>query len=170
MELAAVNVASSSNSSIKQESDNQSDHENVSDCESFVSGSNRTVQHHVFDKSFVRLTEGERVHDFIRRKFVWGLGTLGAKTEVTAIHRNSYSTVMAQARVQSFQVYARAEEKRRGGNANVKYAWYGTAGKEEIGAIISHGFGYVREYHNHGLSTCGIYLSPDDSPLERYII
>ncbi|KAF7806086.1 putative inactive poly [ADP-ribose] polymerase SRO5 [Senna tora] len=139
----------------------------VSDCESGVSGSYCVQQHHLFDEGFVRLAEGDRVHDLVRTRFIRSLGMLGERTEVVAIHRNACSSVMAQARIQSFQVYMRAEEKRRHGNANVKYAWYGTSGKEEIGVIISHGFGHGgKSQNNNGLFGSALYLSPDDSPLE----
>ncbi|KAK3004628.1 hypothetical protein RJ639_019505 [Escallonia herrerae] len=48
-------------------------------------------------------------------------------------------------------------EKKCGGNANLKFAWYGGS-KDEISEIIKYGFG-----HSHG---CGVYLTPDDSPVE----
>ncbi|XP_054794974.1 probable inactive poly [ADP-ribose] polymerase SRO5 [Prosopis cineraria] len=170
---------SASNESVKQEASDESDHmrvENsvwetssnegstVSDCESAVSGSTY-VRHQMFDEGFLRLAEGERAHDLIRRRFILGLGTLGAKTEVVAIHRNACSSVTARARIQSFEVYMRAEEKRRG-NANVKYAWYGTSGKEEVREIISHGFCNGGKTQNNGHFGCGLSLSSDDSPME----
>ncbi|XP_027332833.1 probable inactive poly [ADP-ribose] polymerase SRO5 [Abrus precatorius] len=96
--------------------------------------------------------------DLIRSRFVRGLGSHGLKPEVVAIRRNASSTVMAQARVQSFQIFASAVAKLRNGNANVKYAWYGASGKEEIADIIQHGFGPSKSH--------GLRLSPEDSPLE----
>ncbi|KAI9081260.1 hypothetical protein K1719_036760 [Acacia pycnantha] len=66
------------------------------------------VQHQMFGEGFFRLAEGDRVHDLIRRRFIMGLGTLGANTKVVAIHKNASSGVMAQARIQSFRVYMRA--------------------------------------------------------------
>ncbi|KAI4343754.1 hypothetical protein L6164_011063 [Bauhinia variegata] len=141
----------------------------VSDCESGVCGANH-VQRQLFDAGFERLAEGDRVHDLIQRKFILDLGLVGAKTEVVAIHRNSCSSFMGQARAQSFQIYTQAMLKKHDGDANVKYAWYGTSGREEVGQIISHGFGhatyYGKSHHNNGLHGCGISLSPDDSPLE----
>ncbi|XP_061366833.1 probable inactive poly [ADP-ribose] polymerase SRO5 [Gastrolobium bilobum] len=128
----------------------------VSDCESCVSGG-EAVDRHVFEERFVRLDEGGET-DLIRRRFVRGLGSLGLKTEVVAIHKNACSTVMAQARVQSFQIFARAVARLRDGNANVKHAWYGASGTEEIADIIQHGFG--------PLNNNRLRLSPDNSPLE----
>ncbi|PNX72438.1 putative inactive poly (ADP-ribose) polymerase SRO5-like protein [Trifolium pratense] len=86
----------------------------VSDCESVTSGG------HVSEK-VVRKTDGVDFN-FIRSRFVCGMSTQGLKVEAVSIRRNSCSTVMAQARVQSFQIFARAVAKLRHGNANVKHA------------------------------------------------
>lgn len=139
----------------------------VSDCESGVSGGCNYVQPSLFDDGFVRLGEGDRVHDLIQRRFILSLGLFGAQTEVVAIHKNACSSVMSQARVQSFQLYLQAMHKSRNGNANLKYAWYGTSGRQEVGEITSHGFGHCGKSHdNNKLYGCGLYLSPDDSPLD----
>ncbi|KAI4336142.1 hypothetical protein L6164_014709 [Bauhinia variegata] len=174
---------STPHNSNKQELDNQSNRMDeksvpgtlsneesmVSDCESGVCGANR-VQRQLFGEGFERLAEGDRVHDLIQRRFILGLGLVGAKTEVVAIHKNTCSSTMGQARAQSFQIYMQAMSKKRDGNANVKYAWYGTSGREEVEEIISHGFGHAthcgKSHNNNGLYGCGVYLSPDDSPLE----
>lgn len=135
----------------------------VSDCESGVSGTRLVQQQHSPSPGLflVRLGEGDVVHDLLKRRFLRGLGFLGAQAQVLSIHRNACSGVVSQARLQSFHVYARAVANLRGGgNANVKYAWYGTRGEKEIRDILSHGFG-----HAHGNTLC---LSPDDSPLERF--
>ncbi|XP_061365364.1 probable inactive poly [ADP-ribose] polymerase SRO2 [Gastrolobium bilobum] len=129
----------------------------VSDSESGVSGT-RVVHQHSPTLFLETLGEGDVVHDLIKRRFLSGLGLLGTKTEVVAIHRNACSSVVSQARVQCFHVYSRAMAKLRHGNANVKYAWYGSRGEKDIRDVISHGFGHA---HGHKLS-----LSPDDSPLE----
>ncbi|XP_054807360.1 probable inactive poly [ADP-ribose] polymerase SRO5 [Prosopis cineraria] len=173
--------SSSPDNSIEQDSGDRSDHMNikksvseptsnenstVSDCESSVSGGNY-AQLSLFDGGFVRLREGDRVHDLIQRRFILSLGLLGAQTKVVAIHRNAYSSVMAQARVQSFQLYLQAMQKRRNGNANLKFAWYGTSGRQEVGEITSHGFSHCgKSQNNNKLYGCGLYLSPDDSPLD----
>ncbi|XP_065875941.1 probable inactive poly [ADP-ribose] polymerase SRO5 isoform X2 [Euphorbia lathyris] len=111
-----------------------------------------------------RLFEGDAVHDLIRRKFLSGLGSLGKHATVVAIHRNTYSDVIGKARTQSFQILTKAVEIKCGGNANVKYAWYGDS-RDEICNIMKNGFG-SQISNNSGLYGCGIYLSPDDSPLE----
>ncbi|KAK8465799.1 hypothetical protein PHAVU_009G178500 [Phaseolus vulgaris] len=130
----------------------------VSDCESIVSGTETTETMRQEDASFVRLPEGDVLHDLIKRGFVRGLGHLGPKTEVLSIHRNTCSGAVSQARLQSFQLHARAVAKLREGNSNVKYAWYGTRGEDDINDIVSHGFAHV-----HGPQ---LLLSPDDAPLQ----
>lgn len=123
----------------------------ISDCESVASGghdSRRIVR---------KTTEGADIN-LIRSRFVCGISAQGLKPYGVAIFRNPCKTVMAQARIQSFEIFARAVAKMRGGNANVKHVWYGASSREEIVDIIQHGFGYV---HSNGLR-----LSPNDSPLE----
>ncbi|WVZ19482.1 hypothetical protein V8G54_006804 [Vigna mungo] len=135
----------------------QHDHEDslFSDCQSSVSGTGMVPPEH---SSLVRLPEGDVLHDLIKRRFIRGLGMLGPKTEVLSVHRNSCSGVVSQARLQSFQLYARAVAELRQGNANVKYAWYGTRGEDDVNDIVSHGF-----VHDHGPK---LLLSPDDAPLQ----
>ncbi|KAJ7956243.1 Poly [ADP-ribose] polymerase [Quillaja saponaria] len=137
----------------------------VSDCESGVSGANYEPCQ-FFDDGFIRLVKGDKVHNLIERRFLSGLGSLGEQANVVAVHRNAYSSDLGQARLLSFQIYTRATEKKCDGNANVKYAWYGTSGKDEIGQIVSHGFDHRGVLQNSGLYGSGVYLSSDDSPLE----
>ncbi|KAI9085253.1 hypothetical protein K1719_032776 [Acacia pycnantha] len=86
------------------------------------------------------------------------LGTLGANTKVVAIHRNASYGVMAQARIQSFRVYMRAEEKRRG-NANVKYAWYGTSARKRYERLFHTVFVMAVKLKHKGHFGCGLSLS-----------
>ncbi|KAH1111943.1 hypothetical protein AAZX31_04G166200 [Glycine max] len=138
----------------------------VSDCESGVSGSGVVVappppppqqQQRGF---FVRLGEGDVVHDLIKTRFIRGLGMLGPKTEVVSVRRNACSDVVSQARLHSFHAHARAVARLRGGgnHANVKYAWYRTNGEDDVNDIVSQGFGFA-----HGPK---LVLSPDDAPLQ----
>lgn len=140
----------------------------VSDCESGVSGDsvsrrnrNRN-RHNVFDERLVRLSEGDRARELIQSRLVRGMAasSLGVKADVVSVHRNACRSVMARARVQCFQIFARAVAKLRGGDPNVKYAWYGASSKEEVADIIEHGFGTQPALNN------GLRLSPDDSPLK----
>ncbi|KAL4397290.1 hypothetical protein AHAS_Ahas01G0177100 [Arachis hypogaea] len=128
----------------------------VSDCESSVSGDARNM----FDERFVRLSEGDKARDLVQTRLVKGLASCGLKSNVVSVHRNAWRSVMAKARVQCFQIFARAVAKLRGGDPNVKYAWYGASSKEEVEDIIEHGFGGKMPLRD------GLRLSPDDSPLK----
>jgi len=130
----------------------------VSDCESSVSGTATMPQE---EASLVRLPEGDGLHDLIKRRFIRGLGLLGPKTEVLSVHRNACADAVSKARLESFHVHARAVAKLREGNANVKYAWYGTRGEADVNDIVSHGFG-----HLHGPQ---LLLSSDDNPLPMFV-
>ncbi|KAJ6760712.1 INACTIVE POLY [ADP-RIBOSE] polymerase SRO4-RELATED [Salix purpurea] len=118
-----------------------------------------------FNDGMTRLFEGDRVHDLIKQRLVSGLGLLGKKATVVAIHRNTYSGVLQQARVQSFQITAKAMEKKCGGDANLKFGWYGGT-RDEICEIMKHGFSAPMIDSSCRLYGSGIYLSPDNSPVE----
>lgn len=119
-----------------------------------------------FGNGLIPLTDGDKVHDLIKCRFMSGLGPLGEKTAVTAIHKNCYSGATAQAHAQAFQIYLQATEKKRSGNANVKYGWF-AASKAGIAKILSYGFGHSGNTEGGWLYGSGIYLSPDNHPLER---
>ncbi|GFZ12030.1 similar to RCD one 5 [Actinidia rufa] len=138
----------------------------ISDCESGISGPN-TEKSQLFCDGLIKLDEGDRLHETIKRKFVSGLGILGIHTSVVSIHRNSFSSFTGQARLQSFHIFTRAFEKKYGGNTNLKYAWYGDS-KDEIMKIISHGFGHCGNSETKVFFGCGIYLSPDDSSIDSF--
>ncbi|CAK9137606.1 unnamed protein product [Ilex paraguariensis] len=132
----------------------------ISDCESGIS--NEEFQY--FGDGLIRMDEEDRLHHVTKQRFVSGLGSLGGHTKVEAIHRNDYSSCTRQARLHSFHIFSRAIEKKNGGNANVKYAWYG-ASKDEISKIMSHGFGHCGNFEDNGFG-CGVFLSPEHSPIE----
>ncbi|KAK2970860.1 hypothetical protein RJ640_006523 [Escallonia rubra] len=112
----------------------------------------------------IKLDDGDRMNAIIKRKFVSGLGSLGVHSKVEAIHRNSYSISFTKlARLQSFILHVKAMAKKYGGNANVKYAWYGGS-KDDICKIVSHGFGHSGKPENYGPHGCSVHLSPLDSP------
>lgn len=141
----------------------------VSDCESGVSGNSAAAPAApflCFDNGLIRLSDGDKARDLIEGRFIAALGQLGERTSVVAIHKNCFSTTMAQARAQTFQIYLQAMQKMRSGNPNVKYAWY-AASKEDTAKILSYGFGHDGNTENCGLYGSGIYLSPDNHPLER---
>ncbi|KAK3013530.1 hypothetical protein RJ639_008353 [Escallonia herrerae] len=112
----------------------------------------------------IKLDDGDRMNAIIKRKFVSGLGSLGVHSKVEAIHRISYSIGFTKlARLQSFIFHVKAMAKKYGGNANVKYAWFGGS-KDEICKVVSHGFGHSGKPENYGPHGCSVHLSPHDSP------
>lgn len=137
----------------------------LSDCESSVSGPVVVHPPTSFSNGLISLQEGDKVYDLINRRLISGLGVLGAQAKIVSIQRNSFSGVVGQAKIQSFQIFAKAVAQKCGGDANVKYAWYAGT-KDEICKIIEHGFGYGGKPNTDGMYGCGVYLSPDDSPLE----
>ncbi|KAL6997153.1 hypothetical protein U1Q18_007277 [Sarracenia purpurea var. burkii] len=136
----------------------------ISDCESGISGPNNE-ELGFFGDGLMEVGEEDRLHEIIKRRFISGLGPLANHTSVVKIHRNSCSSFTGQARLQSFHVFARAVQNKCGGNANLKYAWYGTS-RDEIRKIISHGFVHCRNVENNGLYGHGIILSPDASSID----
>lgn len=106
------------------------------------------------------LEDGNSEHRIIERSFLKGLGQLGKETKVVAIHKNSYSSPIGQARMESFRIFSEAvRRKSSGNNANVKYAWYG-ASRDEICEIVTHGFGRFRGGENSESCGLGVHLSP----------
>ncbi|KAK8521464.1 hypothetical protein V6N13_077563 [Hibiscus sabdariffa] len=136
----------------------------VSDCESGVSGP-CFDQPSLSNKGLIRLSHGDKAHDVIAKRFLSNLGSLAAHTKDFTIQKNCFDGLTWQARLQSFQIFIKAMEKKCGGDANVKYAWCAATG-DEISKIVEHGFGYSGLPKNSGLYGHGVYLSPADSPME----
>lgn len=156
-------------SGVEQDSSSGTDRDyqdpSVSDCESGISGSNNEEIQSV-DNGLIKVDEGERLYETVNRRLISGLGNLGVNTKVEAIYRNPFSGFTNQARFQSFCIFERAMRRKCGGDANVKYAWYGGS-KDEISRIISHGFGHCDKAESNHSYGCGVYLSSVDSPIER---
>lgn len=143
--------------------DQHQDPDSVSDCESGISGPN-TKDSPIFSDGLPEVHEGDRLFEIIKRRFVLGLGSYGRLTQIVSIRRNCFSNFTGQARVQSFQIFAQAMEKKCGSNANLKYAWYGGS-RDDIKKIITHGFGHFVGGDSNGEYGRGIYLSPDNSSI-----
>ncbi|KAK1564767.1 hypothetical protein Q3G72_011163 [Acer saccharum] len=136
----------------------------MSDCESSVSGPCNDPPPSFYD-GLIRLQEGDRVFNLIRRRLVSGLGlglVCGTQAEIVAIHKNPFRGVMGQARTQSFQIFEKAIANKCGGNSNLKFAWY-AGSKQELCKIVEQGFGKPID---NGLYGRGVYFSPDDSAME----
>ncbi|KAG8366117.1 hypothetical protein BUALT_Bualt17G0042500 [Buddleja alternifolia] len=129
-----------------------------SDCESPESVFRR------FD-GMVRLEENRgdsSEYCVIQRSFMAGMGVLGRGINVISVHKNSYSSFAGQAKLEMFRIFSQAVAERRGGDANIKYAWYGGA-RDEVCGIVEYGFGRVRECESHGV---GVHLSPANVPID----
>ncbi|GAB4843603.1 hypothetical protein Ancab_013567 [Ancistrocladus abbreviatus] len=149
---------------LKMEIDNAQDQESsISDCESSVSAELPESDSLII--GLVPCDVESREYKLIKQRFVTCLGQLGEKIRVAAVHKMTRTSFTAQAKLLAFQVYSRALESKNGGNANVKYAWFGTS-KQGVNRIMAHGFGEEEIRGNNGLFGRGVYLSPDSSPLE----
>ncbi|XP_060168971.1 probable inactive poly [ADP-ribose] polymerase SRO3 [Lycium barbarum] len=113
-----------------------------------VSGSKNQERDQLFGNDLVQIHQGHMSHKFIKDKFISGLGALASSIQVVAIHMTARSCFVSQTKLQSFNLVAKAMEKKCNGNANVKVGWYGSS-KEEIIDIISNGF--VQSSYRHGV-------------------
>ncbi|XP_030457990.2 probable inactive poly [ADP-ribose] polymerase SRO5 [Syzygium oleosum] len=147
--------------------DDQDPDSSVSDCKSVLSSDQSgTALSPFIGSGLMELSEGNKTHRYIKEKFVSRLAALGAQVTVVAIHQNCYSSVLAKAQAQAFQLCSQAVQEKGGGDtANVTRAWYATS-KEELSKILCYGFGYSGKPENNGLYGCGIYFAPLNHPLE----
>nr|GEZ16546.1 probable inactive poly [ADP-ribose] polymerase SRO5 [Tanacetum cinerariifolium] len=117
----------------------------VSDHESVVTG-NRVESIKTVKKSvngLVKLGEDDKLHGIIVNKFVSQLGEIGVKADVECVYRNMFGlSLVSQAKVRSFQIYAKAVGAKNGREAKVKCGWFGGCSKQEIDRIVGFGFGY----------------------------
>ncbi|XP_059315852.1 probable inactive poly [ADP-ribose] polymerase SRO2 [Lycium ferocissimum] len=107
----------------------------------------------------IKLEECDKEHDFIKAGFLSGMGQFAKEVEVVSLHKNSCSTILGQARLEGFRIYSESMRKKCGGNANIKYAWFGSS-KDEICNIISHGFSTTTEPKSGDCYGIGIHLYP----------
>ncbi|XP_051146013.1 probable inactive poly [ADP-ribose] polymerase SRO2 isoform X3 [Andrographis paniculata] len=111
----------------------------------------------------VRLEEDDgRSNEYavIKRNFVNGMRSLGEDVNLVAVHKNPYSSVAGKAKLEAFRAFTRATAEKRGGDANVKFGWYGGR-RDEIRDIVVHGFGRLDKDSPYGF---GIHLSPAALP------
>ncbi|KAL2559795.1 putative inactive poly [ADP-ribose] polymerase SRO2 [Forsythia ovata] len=120
----------------------------------------------IFTKNgMIRLDEGKNEHSTIKKIFLMGIGLLGKESDVVAIHKNLYSSLVGAARMEAFRIFSAAVAGKCGGDANVKYAWYGGS-RDEVYEIISHGFSRCKEAENGVSHGIGIHLSPTNAALD----
>ncbi|XVE85077.1 hypothetical protein DITRI_Ditri17bG0063200 [Diplodiscus trichospermus] len=113
-------------------------------------------------EGLVKLHESSLEASIISLSFFSGMGQdsiLAKKTKIVSIYKNLNSSWSAKARMQSFRIFSKAVADKCGGDANVKYAWYG-ASRDEICEILKHGFSWCpRAADNRGCCRRSISLS-----------
>lgn len=107
----------------------------------------------------LRLQEAEGdEYGTIKRSFMSGMA-LFSGVQIVAVHKNMYSTHIGEAKLEAFRIFSRAVAEKCGGDANIKYAWYGGS-RDEICEILAYGFGSLSQ-------RVGIVLSPSSLPIQR---
>ncbi|CAM8940003.1 unnamed protein product [Rhodiola kirilowii] len=99
--------------------------------------------------------------EVVERSFLSGLALFnGNRANVVDVQRCCDSqSVISRARMDAFWIYAEAVARKRGGDANVKQAWYGGS-REEIRDIVAHGFtGFKAAPPQSVVLGRGVYLS-----------
>lgn len=115
-----------------------------------------------------KIGEGSREHDLIKKTLLEGMGRHANFTRIVAIHKNSVSGSAGKARWLAFRIFSQAVAERRGGNSNLRFAWYG-ASRAEICQVISHGFSHSGETANAQSHGIGISLSPAKFSIDRCV-
>ncbi|XP_021718937.1 probable inactive poly [ADP-ribose] polymerase SRO5 isoform X2 [Chenopodium quinoa] len=151
------------------------DDEQLSDCESCVSGesndeSNDSIERSLFGDDLVKVNEDVAIFDIIGHKFLSTLVDYDhekkSSTTIAAIHTMNWkNSRIKQARFRSFDIFREALVGINNNNnyedgsvtSFMKYAWYCDS-KEEIQRIVSNGFG-----HHHFRNRAGICLAPLNS-------
>ncbi|KAK2438362.1 putative inactive poly [ADP-ribose] polymerase SRO2 [Trifolium repens] len=79
-------------------------------------------------------------YQYIKKGFLKGMGFMMHATNIIAIHKNNVSSNLTkQARLDSFHIFSKAVSIKCGGDANVRFAWYGGS-LDELMNIVSFGF------------------------------
>ncbi|XP_010458988.1 PREDICTED: probable inactive poly [ADP-ribose] polymerase SRO5 [Camelina sativa] len=112
----------------------------------------------------MELLEGDKAHDLIFRNCKSGLGD---QCQILSVLRNGFRTVGSRAKFKTFQIFQEAVHAKHAaggdGGAKVKYGWCSVA-KHELKTILEYGFSQPPS--NDGSYGRGLYLSPDNSPLD----
>ncbi|CAA3006980.1 probable inactive poly [ADP-ribose] polymerase SRO2 isoform X1 [Olea europaea subsp. europaea] len=134
-----------------------------SECES----SNPDVEKFEFftGNGMIRLDEEKNEHIVIKDSFLMGMRLLGKESDVVAIHKNLYSSRTGMVRMEAFRIFSAAVAEKCGGDANVKYAWYGGS-RDELCEIIGYGFSRCKEPQNGVSHGIGIHLSPTNAAID----
>ncbi|KAK3223353.1 hypothetical protein Dsin_010378 [Dipteronia sinensis] len=111
------------------------------------------------DNGMLKTDEASIEHSGVKKIFLSGMGSSAKETRIVGIYKNLSSSLTGQARSSSFKIFKDAMTRKCGGNANVRYAWYGTA-RDEVREILSHGFSQLGKVAGNGETYGhGIHLS-----------
>ncbi|KAL5552883.1 hypothetical protein UlMin_040284 [Ulmus minor] len=108
--------------------------------------------------------EGNSEYEKIEKEFISGMRMreFGEDTTVVSILKNSKSSFLTRARLDSFRIFSAAVANKCGGNANIRLGWYGGS-KEEISQIVVHGFSGGKRSGNGVSYGDGVHLFPGHS-------
>ncbi|KAK7359143.1 hypothetical protein VNO77_01090 [Canavalia gladiata] len=123
-------------------------------------------------KGLINVEEGSEEYQFIKNAFLKGMGFMGHASIVMSLYKNNVSFSLArQARLDSFKIFSKAVAIKCGGDANVRYAWYGGS-LDELIDIVSVGFSGCKnhdddhdkdECHGFGISLFSANFSIDSA-------
>jgi hypothetical protein len=102
------------------------------------------------------------------------MGFMMHATNIIAIHKNNVSSNLTkQARLDSFHIFSKAVSIKCGGDANVRFAWYGGS-LDELMNIVSFGFTgcniHVDEDNGGESHGVGISLPSANFSIDRYVV
>ncbi|KAK7318898.1 hypothetical protein RJT34_03605 [Clitoria ternatea] len=110
-------------------------------------------------KGLMNVEEGNEEYQFIKNGFLNGMGFMGHATNVMALYKNNVAfNLTRQARWDSFKIFYKAVAIKCGGDANVRYAWYG-ASLDELIEIVSFGFSGCNKNHDDDDECHGVGIS-----------
>ncbi|XP_039058628.1 probable inactive poly [ADP-ribose] polymerase SRO2 isoform X1 [Hibiscus syriacus] len=156
------------------------DDEEISDA---MSGSNELVSgsncfEHFVANGFFKIDQSSLESCIIQTSVSQKL-QMSKRTRVVAIHKNFNSSRSWQIRAHSFRVTAKAVADKCGGDAQIRYAWYG-ASRDEICEIVTHGFSWrsksAADSHSISLSPakhvidCVLSSTVDESGLRHLLL
>ncbi|XP_076918363.1 putative inactive poly [ADP-ribose] polymerase SRO2 [Bidens hawaiensis] len=112
-----------------------------------------------------KIVDGSNEFEILGKSLAAGVKEYGKKVKVAGAYKKRYDwSVIDEARLAVFRVFAAAVACRNGGDANIKYGWYGGS-RDEIREIMMYGF---RRFDNGGGSGYGrgVHLSPANRPMQ----
>lgn len=130
------------------------------DSGSVTEGPSSKKNDEVSSSGMIKLNEEGNEYVMLKHRFYLSVGTLPQSFSVVSAHRNTHSSPMEKARLETFRIFARAMEAKRGGSANMVRALYG-ASKDEVHQIMKHGFRVFGMPKDGGLYGYGLHLNSE---------